>query len=135
MPGLNQVNIIGNITRDVELRHISSGTAVTEIGVAVTERVKRKDEWVEETQFVDVTLWGRLAEVAAEYLSKGSQVYIGGKLKLDTWEKDGKRFSKLKVNGETMQMLGGRPKNQDSQERPPAKAEYNQSPPPDEIPF
>lgn len=128
MPGLNQVNIIGNITRDVELRHIASGTAVTEIGVAVTERVKRKDEWVEETQFVDVTLWGRLAEVAAEYLTKGSQVYIGGKLKLDQWEKDGKKYSKLKVNGESMQMLGGRPKAQQAADIDQTKPDETESP-------
>jgi single-strand DNA-binding protein len=65
-------------------------------------------DWIEETTFVDVTLWARTAEVASEYLSKGSSVLIEGRLKLDMWEKDGKKNSKLRVVGETMQMLGGK---------------------------
>jgi single-strand DNA-binding protein len=90
------------------LRYIPSGTPVTDIGLAVNDRVKRNDHWVEETTFVDVTLWARQAEVAGEYLSKGSPVLIEGRLKLDRWEKDGQKFSKLRVVGERMQMLGRR---------------------------
>jgi single-strand DNA-binding protein len=65
-------------------------------------------EWVEETTFVDVTLWGRTAEVASEYLSKGSPVLIEGRLKYDAWEKEGKKHSKLRVVAEKMQMLGSK---------------------------
>ena len=109
MASYNRVVLVGNLTRDPELRYISSGTAVTEIGLAVNDRRKNQSgEWVDETQFIDITLWGRTAEVASEYLSKGSSVLIEGRLKLDRWEKDGQKNSKLRVVGEKMQMLGGR---------------------------
>ena len=108
MASYNRVILVGNLTRDPELRYIPSGTAVSEIGLAVNDRVKRNDQWVEETTFVDVTLWARTAEVANEYLSKGSSVLIEGRLKLDRWEKDGQKFTKLRVVGERMQMLGGK---------------------------
>ena len=108
MASFNRVILVGNLTRDPELRYIPSGTAVSEIGLAVNDRVKKNDQWVDETTFVDVTLWGRTAEVANEYLSKGSSVLIEGRLKLDTWEKDGQKRSKLRVVAEKMQMLGAR---------------------------
>jgi single-strand DNA-binding protein len=108
MASYNRVVLVGNITRDPELRFIPSGTAVSEIGLAVNDRVKKGDQWVEETTFVDVTLWGRQAEIANEYLSKGSSVLIEGRLKLDRWEKEGQKHSKLRVVGERMQMLGGK---------------------------
>ena len=109
MASYNRVVLVGNLTRDPELRYISSGTAVTEIGLAVNDRRKNQSgEWVDETQFIDITLWARTAEVASEYLSKGSSVLIEGRLKLDRWEKDGQKHSKLRVIGEKMQMLGGR---------------------------
>jgi single-strand DNA-binding protein len=108
MASFNRVILVGNLTRDPELRHISTGTAVTDIGLAVNERVKRGNDWVEEVNFIDITLWGRTAEVASEYLSKGAPVLIEGRLKYDTWEKDGQKRSKLKVIGEKMQMLGGK---------------------------
>jgi single-strand DNA-binding protein len=108
MASFNRVVLVGNLTRDPELRYIPSGTAVSEIGLAVNDRVKKNDQWVDETTFVDVTLWGRTAEVANEYLSKGSNILIEGRLKLDTWEKDGQKRSKLRVVAEKMQMLGGK---------------------------
>jgi len=109
MASFNKVILVGNVTRDPELRYISSGTAVTDVGLAVNDRRKNaQGEWVEETTFVDVTLWGRTAEVAGEYVSKGSPLLIEGRLKLDTWEKDGKKNSKLRVVGERMQLLGSR---------------------------
>lgn len=107
MASYNRVILVGNLTRDPELRHIPSGTAVCEIGLAVNDRVKRGDQWVDETTFVDVTLWARTAEVAQQYLSKGSPVLIEGRLKLDTWEKDGQKRSKLRVVADKMQMLSG----------------------------
>jgi single-strand DNA-binding protein len=109
MASYNRVILLGNVTRDPELRYISSGTAVTEIGLAVNDRRKTATgEWVEETTFVDVTLWGRTAEIACEYASKGSPLLIEGRLKLDTWEKDGKKNSKLRVVGDKLQLLGSR---------------------------
>ncbi len=109
MASYNRVILVGNLTRDPELRYIPSGTAVTDIGLAVNDRVKRNEQWVDEVTFVDVTLWARTAEVASEYLSKGSPVLIEGRLKLDQWETpEGQKRSKLKVIGERMQMLGTR---------------------------
>lgn len=108
MASFNRVILLGNLTRDIDLKYTQSGMAVTEIGLAVNDRVKRNEEWVEETTFVDVTLWGRTAEVAGEYLSKGSSVLIEGRLKLHQWEQDGQKRSKLRVTAERMQMLGGR---------------------------
>lgn len=109
MASFNKVILLGNVTRDPELRYIANGTAVTDVGLAVNDRRKTASgEWVEETTFVDVTLWGRTAEVAGEYVTKGSPLLIEGRLKLDTWEKDGKKNSKLRVVGERMQLLGSR---------------------------
>ena len=109
MASFNRVVLVGNLTRDVELRRTPQGTAVTDIGLAVNERIKRNDEWVDEANFFDITLWGRTAEVASEYLAKGSSVLIEGRLKYETWsQEDGSKRSKVKVVGEKMQMLGGR---------------------------
>src|SRR3954447_2087790 len=108
MASFNRVILVGNLTRDPELRYIPSGTAVSDIGLAVNDRIKRGDQWVDETTFVDVTLWGRTAEVANEYTSKGSPIPIEGRLKLDRWEKDGQKHSKLKVVADRIQLLGSR---------------------------
>ena len=147
MASFNRVILLGNVTRDLELRYIPSGTAVTDITLAINDRWKNASgEWVEEATFVDVTLWGRTAEVACEYLSKGSPVLIEGRLKLNTWEKDGQKHSKLRVNGDRMQLLGtrgggggggGRPAGQSDS---PATPENDYPPPPqqggeDDIPF
>lgn len=130
----NRVILLGNLTRDVEIRYIPSGMAVTDIGLAVNDRRKNQSgEWTEETTFVDVTLWGRTAEVAGEYLSKGSPILIEGRLKLETWETEGQKRSKLKVVGERMQMVGGRSGGSVADEGEPRRAsrsgeenEYNQ---------
>ena len=109
MANYNRVILIGNVTRDIDLKYTQSGLAVTEIGLAVKDRRKTQSgEWVEETTFVDVTFWGRYAEVASEYLSKGSPIFVEGRLKLDTWETDGQKRSKLRVVCERMQMLSTR---------------------------
>ena len=107
MATFNRVILIGNLTRDPDLRSTGSGKSVCDVGLAINDR--RKDaagKWHEEVTFVDVTLWGRTAEVATEYLSKGSPVLFEGRLKLETWETDGQKRSKLKVVAERMQMLG-----------------------------
>ena len=107
MAAYNRVVLVGNITREIALRYTQSGTAVTDIGLAINERKKNQSgEWVDDPQFIDITLWGRTAEVAGEYLGKGAPILIEGRLKLETWESDGQKRSKLKVVGERMQMLG-----------------------------
>ncbi len=110
MASYNRVILIGNLTRDIELRYLQSGMAVTDIGLAVNDKRKNANgEWIEETTFIDVTVWGRTAEVMSEYLSKGSPVFIEGRLKLDSWEgQDGQKKSKLKVVCERMQLIGSK---------------------------
>ena len=108
MASFNRVILVGNITRDVDVKFTQGGTAVCELDLAVNEREKKNNEWVDSVTYVNgVTLWGRMAEVAGEYLSKGSPILIEGRLKLDQWDdKDGRKRSKLKVVAEKMQMLG-----------------------------
>jgi single-strand DNA-binding protein len=146
MASYNRVVLVGNLTRDPELRYTPTNTPVTEIGLAVNDRRKNANgEWIEETTFVDVTLWGRTAEIAGEYLSKGSQALIEGRLKLDSWEgQDGQKRSKLKVVCDRMQMVGpkGGQGGQSGQgggaPRPAARqnaqnTQFNQAAPPDEV--
>jgi single-strand DNA-binding protein len=141
----NRVILMGNLTRDPELRYIQSGMAVTNLDLAVNDRRKTATgEWVEEVTFVnDVTVWGRQAETACEFLTKGSPVLIEGRLKLDAWEKDGQKHSKLKVVCERMQFVGGRggsggpggdrPQgaSRPAQRGSSGGSQYNQSGPPD----
>ncbi len=111
MANVNKVILIGNLTRDPEVRYTPKGTAVTELGLAVNRNYSTEGgEKREETTFVDITLWGRQAELAGQYLNKGRPVYIEGRLQMDTWQdkQSGQQRSKLKVVGETMQFLGGR---------------------------
>ncbi|HMG05079.1 MAG TPA: single-stranded DNA-binding protein [Chthoniobacterales bacterium] len=152
MASFNKVILLGNLTRDPEVRYTPKGTAVTELGMAVN-RVYTADngEKREETTFVDVTLWGRTAEIAGEYLKKGRPVLIEGRLQLDTWDdkQSGQKRSKLKVVGEGLQLIGGRPGGggggggdeeggssapRSSRSAPPPKAAPS-APDDDEIPF
>lgn len=128
MQSFNRVVLVGNLTRDVEVRFLSSGMAVTDLGLAVNDRRKNQaGEWIDEATFVDVTLWGRTAEVAGEYLSKGAPVLIEGRLKLDTWEADGQKRSKLKVVGERMIMLGARSNGKSSDGSESHPSDYHES--------
>lgn len=108
MANLNKVMIIGNVTRDPEVKYTPKGSAVTDLGIAVNRTYKVGEERKEEVTYVDVTLWGRLAEIAGEYCRKGKPVYIEGRLQLDSWEdkSTGQKRSKLRVVGEEMQLLG-----------------------------
>jgi len=112
MASYNKVILLGNLTRDPQVRYTPSGSAVAEIGLAVNRywTDKQSNTRREETTFVDVTLWNRDAEVAGEYLAKGRSVLIEGRLQLDTWDdkQTGQKRSKLRVVAERMQMIGGR---------------------------
>jgi single-strand DNA-binding protein len=153
MASFNKVILLGNLTRDPEVRYTPKGTAVTELGMAVNRVYTAENgEKREETTFVDVTLWGRTAEIAGEYLKKGRPVFIEGRLQLDTWDDktSGQKRSKLKVVGEGLQLLGGRPggggggggggdeeggSRSSSRPAPPPKASAPSAPDDDEIPF
>ncbi len=110
MANVNKVMLLGNITRDLEVRYTPKGTAVCDLGMAVN-RIRTGDngERIEEVTYVDVTLWGRQAELAGQYLSKGRSVFIEGRLQLDQWDdkQTGQKRSRLRVAGENMQFIGG----------------------------
>ena len=121
MGSFNRVILAGRLTSDIELRQIPSGMSVADVGLAVNEKVKRGDEWVEETSFIDLTLWSRNAETASEYLSKGSSILIEGRLKQHTWEdkEGGGKRSKLKVTVDRFTFIGGTngsPKSEEKKE-------------------
>ena len=111
MANFNKVMLMGNLTRDPEIRYTPKGTAVCEIGLAINRYFSGESgDKREETTFVDVTLWGRTAEIAQEYLKKGRPVFIEGRLQLDSWEDktSGQKRSKLRVVAEGMQLIGSR---------------------------
>jgi single-strand DNA-binding protein len=152
MASFNKVILLGNLTRDPEVRYTPKGSAVCDLGLAVNRTYTLDNgEKREEVTFVDVVLWARLAEIAGEYLKKGRPVFIEGRLQLDTWDdkQSGQKRSKLRVIGETMQLLGSRPGGaggeSSDEERPARTAAARTTPPPkaagptdpddDEIPF
>ena len=139
MANLNKVMLMGNLTRDPEVRYTPKGTAVAEVGLAINRYFTAENgEKREETTFVDVTLWGRQAEIAGEYLKKGRPVFIEGRLQLDTWDdkQSGQKRSKLKVVGEGLQLIGakpgtgGGPDTGESSGPPPAQRRRESAPPP-----
>ena len=129
----NRVVLVGNLTRDPEVRHTPGGTAVCDLGLAINRTFfdKQANAKKEETVFCDVTCWSRTAEVAGEYLSKGRSVLIEGRLALDEWDDKttGKKRSKLKVVCENLTMLGSRSDSQQSapRESSPADSFYDSS--------
>ncbi|HXC92505.1 MAG TPA: single-stranded DNA-binding protein, partial [Geobacteraceae bacterium] len=110
MASLNKVMLIGNLGKDPEVRYTTSGTAVASFSLATTDKIKNKSgEWEEKTEWHNITLWARLAEIAGEYLSKGKPVYIEGRLQTRKWQdKDGKDRYTTEIVGEKMQMLSAK---------------------------
>jgi single-strand DNA-binding protein len=108
MANLNKVMLIGNLTRDPDLKYTPGNQAVCEIGLAVNRKYRTKEgEDREETTFVDCEAWGKQAEVLKQYMTKGKPLFVEGRLKLDTWEdKDGGKRSKMRVVIENFQFLG-----------------------------
>lgn len=108
MANLNKVMLMGNLTRDPEVRYTPKGTAVGDLGLAVNRRVSDGNgNWSDETTFVDITVWGSNAENAQKFLTKGRGVFVEGRLQMDTWEdkQSGQKRSKLKVVAEVLQFL------------------------------
>lgn len=133
MASYNKVILMGNLTRDPEVRYTPQGTAVTDLGLAVNRQWydKNANERKEDVTFLDVTLWGRTAEIAGEYLSKGRPVLIEGRLQMDSWQdkETGQNRYKLKIIGENMQMLGSRGDGGGGGGRAPAGGpHHNQAP-------
>jgi single-strand DNA-binding protein len=107
MSNLNVVALVGNVTRDAEVRYTQGGMAVSEVGLAVNGGTKDKPE----TSFFDLQLWGKTAETAGEWLKKGKSISVQGRLKQDRWEKDGERRSKVLVVVERFNFVGTKPKD------------------------
>jgi single-strand DNA-binding protein len=106
---LNQVNLIGNLTRDVEMRYLPSGDGIASFGIATSRRWKDKQgQKQEEAEFHNITAFGGLAKICGDYLKKGSKAYIQGRIKTEKWEKDGQQHSRVVIIAEDMKMLDSR---------------------------
>ncbi len=109
MASYNRVILMGNLTRDPELRYTPGGTAVANFGIAINRRYKTEDEVREEVDFFDIVVWGKQAENCSEYLSKGRSVLVEGRLQQNRWEtSEGQKRSKVEVVANTVQFLGSR---------------------------
>ena len=108
MASFNKVMLMGNLTRDPELRYTPNGAAVTSFGLAVNRKFKQGDEWKDDVCFVEITVWKRQAENCQKYLSKGRPAFVEGYLKFSTWESEGQKKNKLEVVANTVQFLGSR---------------------------
>jgi single-strand DNA-binding protein len=146
MPNLNRVMLIGNLTRNPEIKYTPKGTAICQFGLAVNRvYTAENSEKREEVTFIDVEAFARLAEVIGEYCKKGEPIYVEGRLKLDQWDdkQSGQKRSKMKVVCETMQLLGGKRENQAAPEKerapranpPRPAADPDLDAAPDDIPF
>lgn len=104
---INSVTIVGRLTRDAELKYTNSGSAVTSMGIAVNRSRKDGDQWVEEANFFDVSLWGRRGESLNQYLQKGTRIAVTGELRQERWEQDGQKRSRVVIHANNIQLLGG----------------------------
>ncbi len=133
---MNRVILMGNLTRDVELRQTSSNKAVAGFGIAINHKWKTADgEAKEETTFVDCEAWGKTGEVIAQYFGKGKQIVVEGRLKLDQWEAEGQKRSKLKVVVDSFHFTGSKQDAPSANTGKPAKAAAHASMTDDQIPF
>ena len=116
MPSHNRVTLIGNLTREPELKYTKAGTAYAKFAMAMNRKVKRGEDWKDEVCFVDITVFGKLAENCTENLLKGRMVFIDGRLNFNSWEsKDGQKLSKLDVVANTVEFLNVPKSSRDSQ--------------------
>jgi len=107
---LNKVLLMGNLTRDPEVKYTPKGNAVGDLSIAINDSYKAQDGTIKETvTYVDIEVWGRQAETCKQYLTKGRPVFVEGQLRLDQWEQDGQKRSKLKVRADRVQFLGSAP--------------------------
>lgn len=103
---INHVILVGRLTRDVELKYTQSGSAIASMGLAVNRRRKQGEEWVDEANFFDVTMWGRSAEGLSPYLKKGTRIGVDGELRQNRWQQDGQNRSKVEIVASNVQLLG-----------------------------
>ena len=117
---MNNVTLIGRLTRDSELKYSSGGAAIANLSIAVNSKKKQGDRWVDDVDYFDCTLFGKQAESLDQYLTKGKQVGIAGRLKQNRWEKDGQNYSKVVVIVNQIDLLGG-PERQDGYQQGPQR--------------
>jgi single-strand DNA-binding protein len=135
MASLNRVFLIGNLTKDPDVRYTPAGKAVGDLRMAVSRRYKTASgENKEETCFVSVVVWGRQAETCGEYLRKGSSAFIEGRLQYDEWEKDGQKHNRLRVVADRVQFMSA-PKGGGSREAPGEASRGAEEAPVDEAPL
>ena len=127
--------IVGRLTRDAELKYLSSGQAVCSFSVATSSRVKKADQWVDEPSFWDVDLWGKRAESVNQYLTKGKLVAVDGSMRQDRWEKDGVAHMKVRITANDVQLLGGTESRQAPAPQTAPRAAAPADDFPDDIPF
>jgi single-strand DNA-binding protein len=106
MAAINHVVLVGRLTRNAELKYTNNGAAVSKFGLAINQRRKKDDQWVEEAHFFDIVLWGKTAESLNQYLVKGKQVGIEGQLRQNRWEQDGQARSKVEIFATNVMLLG-----------------------------
>ena len=124
MPSANKVFLIGNLTRDPELKQISDKASVCSFGLAVNDRwTTESGEKRESVMFIDCQAWNRMGEVIHQYVRKGNPLYVEGKLKLDQWDKDGAKHSKHTITVEKMQLLGDNRNNEQKQDQPTSEGD------------
>jgi single-strand DNA-binding protein len=114
MTDLNHVVLIGRLTRDIDEKafaYLPSGQARMNVSIAVNRSRKNGDQWVDEVNYFDVTIWGKQAENLKKFLSKGKQIAVDGSLRQDRWEKDGQKFSRVTITANNVQLLGGKSDN------------------------
>lgn len=107
MTDLNTVMLVGRVVRDAELKYTNSGLAQSRFSIAVNRSVKKGDQWTEEVSYFDINLWGKQAEGLSKFLLKGKQIAIQGELRQNRWEKDGQTTSKVEIQVQNIQLLGG----------------------------
>lgn len=115
MTDLNKVCVLGRLTRDAELKRLDNGSAKLDFSICFNTSSKKGNEWIDEANFTDLTVWGKQAEAIAKFMTKGKQVAIEGHLKQERWEKDGQKQSKLKIVLENIQLLGSGGTNRSEQ--------------------
>ena len=104
---INQVVLVGRLTRDAELKYTGSGTAIGKFSIAVNRRRKTGDQWTDEVSYFDIVLWGKSAESLNQYLVKGKQIAVNGELRQNRWEQEGQNRSKVEIVANNVQLLGG----------------------------
>lgn len=104
---INDVTLVGRLTRESELKYLNNGTPVLKFSIAVNRRMKSGDNWEDEVSYFDIVLWGKQGESIQQYLGKGKQIAVSGDLRQNRWEQDGQNRSKVEVIASNVQLLGG----------------------------